>query len=116
VVCVYRGEFDGSEHTDAFNVYDMSTVVFGAAAGTYDFATEYLNAIKMVGRGSSIAANKITFNGTQENLRFTFVTEITTVPTTKHKKEDGDFSPSLFYANKISGVKGSIREGAVERM
>ena len=73
MVCVSRGEFDDSEHTDAFN-------------GTQEKSTLY------VCYGN--------YDGTDH----------------KTQKQDGDFSPSLFYANKISSVKGSIREGAVERM
>ena len=64
-VYVYAGTFGDKNHWDGFNVYDMSTVVFGAAAeGSYSSASQYQNAIKVSGNSTGIAANKITNGST----------------------------------------------------
>ncbi len=60
-VLVYAGTFGTGKNLDSFNVYDYSTVVFGAAArGTYTTANQHKNAITMRAVNASIATNKLT--------------------------------------------------------
>ena len=60
-VYVYRGIFGDKNHWDGFNLYDMSTVIFGAGAeGTYSSASQYANAIKVYGNSTAVATNRLT--------------------------------------------------------
>ena len=58
---IYRGTFGNPKGADAFNAYDMATVVFGAHDSTYaSTAADYQAAIQLHGMWTSIAMNMIT--------------------------------------------------------
>jgi len=63
---VYRGTFGNPSGSDAFNIYDLANVIFGAHNGTHEDSPqtleEYKNAIQLYGAWTSIAMNNITNN------------------------------------------------------
>ena len=63
---VYRGTFGNPSGSDAFNIYDLANVIFGAHNGTHEDspqdAAEYQAAINLYGKWTSIAMNNITNN------------------------------------------------------